>query len=342
MRSLILVHPEFDRTWPHAADHFHALWRTQGPVELLRLPESGAPALAALVSQPKTVERLATFCVPVDSVSLVPFESLREICALTRYGSALNAEDEAALQHRGVSVIKHRSEGFWSESVSEFGLALTLCGLRRIPQLHSAIRENHESWSYVPAAGTGGPGLRGAQFGDDARFASGTIARKRVRVIGAGNIASRYAAACHFLGADVAAWDPYASEPCFHRAGARREHHLTRLVADAEIFVPMVPLTDQTRGIVTGELIRTLPRGCLVVLVTRAKICDMAVIRTRVLADELSLAADVFDVEPVPLADPLLGRHNVVHTPHNAGRTLHANHRLAEMLVEQFRPTAIL
>lgn len=73
-------------------------------------------------------------------------------------------------------------------------------------------------------------------------------------------------------------------------------------------------------------------------LVTRAIICDMETIRERVLNDELSLAADVFDSEPLPLGDPLLGRHNVVHTPHNAGLTIQANQRWAEVLFEQFLP----
>ena len=100
----------------------------------------------------------------------------------------------------------------------------------------------------------------------------------------------------------------------------------------------MLPLTEQTRGLVTAEHIAALPRGTLVVLVTRAGICDMAALRRRVLADELSLAADVFDVEPLPLNDPLIGRHNVVHTPHNAGRTQHANEQWAEMLLVKFLP----
>lgn len=159
-----------------------------------------------------------------------------------------------------------------------------------------------------------------------------------MRIVGAGNIASRYASFCHFFGADVAAWDPFANEPCFHRSGARRELFLERLGSDAEIFVPMVPLTEKTKGLVTAAHIDALPRGTLVVLVTRANICDMRAIRRRVLAGELSLAADVFDIEPLPPDDPLLGHPNVVHTPHNAGRTRQAGERWAEMLIEQFAP----
>jgi phosphoglycerate dehydrogenase-like enzyme len=156
--------------------------------------------------------------------------------------------------------------------------------------------------------------------------------------VGAGNIGSRFAAFAHALGADVAAWDPFAPEAGFHRAGSRREHHLERLVADAEIFAALVPLTDSTRGLVTAAHIDALPTGCLVVLVTRARIVDVDAVRRRVLADELALAADVFDVEPLPLDDPLLSRHNVVHTPHIAGRTADANHAWARMLADQFRP----
>ena len=102
--------------------------------------------------------------------------------------------------------------------------------------------------------------------------------------------------------------------------------------------IPVLPLTDKTAGLVTAAHIDALPRGTLVVLVTRAGICDMTAVRRRVLAGELSLAADVFDVEPLPLDDPLLGHPNVVHTPHNAGRTKQAGERWAEMLLEQFAP----
>ena len=37
---------------------------------------------------------------------------------------------------------------------------------------------------------------------------------------------------------------------------------------------------------------------------------------------------------------PPLGRHNVVHTPHTAGRTRHSNEQWAAELAEQFLPVA--
>ena len=58
----------------------------------------------------------------------------------------------------------------------------------------------------------------------------------------------------------------------------------------------------------------------------------------RVLNDELALAADVFDIEPVALDSPMLGRHNVVHTPHNAGRTRDANLAWVDDQIARFKP----
>lgn len=338
MRSVIIVHPDFDKTWPFAADHFHALWKAQGFVQFVRVADDDKRPLGELMESPDTVSRLVALGIPVTIRCLKSLSGLREAVFIDRYNSTLSEECIAFLKNANVRVYHHPTEGFWGQSVAEYALALTLCGLRRIPQLHHQMLADLTVWNYNPPNNKSVPGGRGHQFGDDANFTNGTIEGKRVRIVGAGNIASRYAKFVHVLGADVAAWDPFASEPSFHLAGSRKVWHLDEMIKDADIFAPMVPLTESTRGIVTAEHIRSLPKGCLVVLATRAKICDMPTLRDRVLADELSLAADVFDVEPLPVDDPLLGRHNVVHTPHNAGRTIDANRRWAEKLAEQFQP----
>ena len=336
MNSAVVVHPNFDLVWPFAADHFHHLWQNQGEVLFLRLAHEDERLLGEVVDAAGEVERLVCLGVPVSLACLERFTALREATFSGNYRNHLSQECVEHLEKAGVALYTQPTEGFWSQTVAEYGLALTLCGLRRIPQLHREIIDSQEPWNYTPERSA--PGGRGHQFGDDARFSSGTIAGKRVRIVGAGNIASRYASFVHMRGADVAAWDPFAGEPAFHRAGARKEWHLDELFKDVEIFVPMVPLTESTRGLVKAHHIEALPHGCLVVLVTRAMICDMEALRRRVLADELSLAADVWDVEPLPLDDPLLGRHNVVHTPHNAGRTIDANKEWAERLAVQFKP----
>ncbi len=335
MRSVITVHPGFEASWPWTADHLHGLWQAQGPVEFLRTAPGDNRPLAKLVEDPGTVTRLIALGTPVTPDCVKALSGLTEVAVCEPHGPA---EIGKRFADRGVSVHAHSNEGYWGQSVAEYALALTLCGLRRIPQNHHAIIGDLKPWDYAPSDGVPKPGGRGRQFGDDARFVNGTVAGKRVRVVGAGNVASRFTAFTHALGAEVAAWDPYASEPCFHRAGARQEHHLERLVADADIFAPIIPLTQQTEGLITAKLIDALPQGALVVLVTRASVCDMKAIRRRVLADELALAADVFDLEPLPLKDPLLGRHNVVHTPHSAGRTRQANEAFAARLVERFKP----
>jgi phosphoglycerate dehydrogenase-like enzyme len=333
-RSVIVVHPDFDGTWPWAADHFRTLWEAQGQTEFLRLAPDDLRTVSEIVDDPAGITRIVALNVPLTVACVARMPALREAAFSPEPSTGVGD----TLATAGVRTYVQPSEGFWGQSVAEFALALTLCGLRRIPQLHRAIVTDQQPWDYAPPGGAGKPGARGQQFGDDANFANGTVKGKRIRIVGAGNIASRYASFVHTLGADVVAWDPFAGEPCFHRAGARHELRLDNLFHDADIFAPMVPLTDGTRGLVKREHLLALPRGCLVVLVTRAAVCDMPTLRGRVLADELALAADVWDVEPLPLDDPLLGRHNVVHTPHNAGRTREANLAWAENLAVQFDP----
>lgn len=353
MNSAIVVHSTFDRHWPYAADTFRQLWSEEGSVTFRRLEPDDDRHLVEVLPNPKTVTRLVSLGVPVSETCVDRLTALEEAVVVVpgpggsllnqqtqdRPGSSYRYDSELLnlFEERGVNVYMHDNEGFWAQSVAECALGLTIAGLRRIPQKHARIREEQTPWNYDPGD-TSGPGNRGIQFADDAEFTNGTVAGKRVRVVGVGNIGSRYANVVDHLGADVAAYDPYAAEPCFHGAGARRIHHLAELPKDAEIFAPMVPLTDGTRGLITRDHVDSLPEGSLVVLTTRANVCDMEALRERVLADELSLAADVWDVEPLLLDDPLLGRHNVVHTPHLAGRTRHANEQWAERLAAKFRP----
>ena len=334
MARCICVHRSFERIWPLVAEHLRSAWSS---ADFIRIDVDDERALSDVIRQPAEVTQLISLGVPVTAECPSAFPTLEEAAIYTS-GYLRDRDAADVFAEAGVEIIMHDSEGYWGPSVSEFALGLTIGGLRRIPQLHQRIQSDTAPWEYTPD-GEPGPGKRGHQFGDDDRFTCGTISGKRVRIVGVGNIGSRYAGAVSYLGADVAAYDPFADKPCFHRSGARRVHSLEELLADAEIFAPMIPLTDETRGLVTADHIDALPEGTLVILATRAQIVDTDALRSRVAADERALAADVWDGnpgEPIPLDDPLLGRDNVVHTPHVAGRTRDANERWAERLLERF------
>ena len=123
-------------------------------------------------------------------------------------------------------------------------------------------------------AGGGPTGSARAQFGDDTRFTNGTLAGKRVRIVGAGNIGGRYASLVRGHGRPGRHLGSVCAAASFALARAKRCFHLSELVKDSQIFAPMVPLTESTRGLIPKETIDALPHGSLVVQVTRAAICD--------------------------------------------------------------------
>src|SRR5579862_7242595 len=113
MRSVIIVHPDFDAVWPFAADHFHRLWQAQGAVEFTRLKHEDTRPLNAVVAYPETVTRLVSLGVPLTPQCVQRLTALREV-VLTPNRSV---EIREALQAAGVRIYTHPSEGFWGQSV---------------------------------------------------------------------------------------------------------------------------------------------------------------------------------------------------------------------------------
>ncbi|MEF8851902.1 MAG: NAD(P)-dependent oxidoreductase [Haloarculaceae archaeon] len=341
MTRCVAVNTAFESVWPQVPDRLVERWRAIGDVEYVRLDPDDDRPVSAVLDDPAGVEQLVALGVPVTDDCVAALSNLEEATVMDG-GYGPDAEAHAALEAAGVTTHFHESEGFWSQSVAELALGITVAAMRRIPDKHRGIVEGTGVWDRDRWAERAEAGYGGFQGTADTPFwTHGTVDGTRLRAVGVGNIGSRYLDVMEGLGADVAAYDPYADEPCFHRAGVRQVHRLEDAVDDAEIFAPLVPLTDETEGLIDRDLVARLPEGCLVVLVTRAGVTDFDAVRERVLADELALAADVFDEEPLEPTDPLVGRDNVVHTPHVAGRTEEANDAWARMLLARFSDSGV-
>ena len=226
-----------------------------------------------------------------------------------------------ALRHRGVTVVD--ATRAWAPSVAEFGLALSIVALRRIAHLHHEMAVGGKAWDYHPFT----------QFTDDARFVNGDLGTKVVGVVGLGAIGGRIAQWAGALGAQVLGFDPYVPQARFDELGVTPAD-LDGLLAGVDVLFVTVPPTPSAERMIDARRVGALRRGALVVTVTRTAAIDMDALRARVLDATLLWATDVYEVEPVPSDDPIVGRDNVVHLPHVAGRTRDSNLRVADLLAD--------
>ena len=97
---------------------------------------------------------------------------------------------------------------------------------------------------------------------------------------------------------------------------------LETLFSAADVIVLCCPLTPETRGLVSRELIARMKPDALLINVARGAVVDEEALVEALRAGRIGGAAlDVFTTQPLPSDHPLLSLDNVILTPHMAGIT---------------------
>ncbi|MEJ6490563.1 2-hydroxyacid dehydrogenase [Leucobacter sp. USCH14] len=94
---------------------------------------------------------------------------------------------------------------------------------------------------------------------------------------------------------------------------------LRESLAEAEVVMLAVPLTEETRGLIDARALAALPDGALLVNVARGPVVDTAALVQELQSGRLRAALDVTDPEPLPAGHPLWAAPNVLITPHVGG-----------------------
>ncbi|MBX3597634.1 MAG: glyoxylate/hydroxypyruvate reductase A [Rhizobiaceae bacterium] len=161
-----------------------------------------------------------------------------------------------------------------------------------------------------------------------------------VGIMGIGELGGAAARALKALGFHVNGW----SRTPRNLDGINTWHGESGLISflnATDILVVLLPLTDQTRGIINYELLRELRRtnalgGAVLVSAGRGRLHrDADILRALEDGTLKEASLDVFEVEPLPRTSPFWGNPKVFITPH-AAATSDPAHLVGPML-EQMR-----
>lgn len=123
----------------------------------------------------------------------------------------------------------------------------------------------------------------------------------------------------------------HGDEPC----PVRPLSDLVGAVSDADAVVVALPLAPETRGVVTADVIASMPSTCVFVNVGRGELVDQAALVDALATGRLGGAGlDVFDPEPLPPDDALWDLPNVIISPHNSGSSDGTSKRVAEIFLD--------
>src|SRR5919197_3567145 len=161
------------------------------------------------------------------------------------------------------------------------------------------------------------------------------LAGKLLGLVGFGRIARRVAGIAEAIGMRVIALDPYV-DPATFPSTIRRVETLDDLLPVADVVSVHVPLTDASRGMFGARRFAAMKPGAVFVNTARGDLVDQAALLEALDAGRLSGAGlDVTTPEPLPAGHPLLGRDDVVITPHVASATADSKVRTLRAAFEQ-------
>jgi len=122
--------------------------------------------------------------------------------------------------------------------------------------------------------------------------------------------------------------EPFPVRPLADLETVAREH---------DVIVIALPLTPETEGIVSSDVLDAIGPDGYFVNVGRGELVDQPGLTSALVDGRLGGAGiDVTTPEPLPSDDPLWSAPNLIITPHNSGSTEQTGRRADEAFVENF------
>jgi len=214
---------------------------------------------------------------------------------ISRFGIGVDNVDLAAATAAGIVVTK--VPDYCLDEVSDHAMALLLALVRKIPSSNAQVHAGRwEMKAVVPIHR-----LRGTVLG----------------LAGFGRIPQLVAPKAKAFGMRVIAFDPFAPADVLTRAGVEPVD-FPQLLAQSDYISIHTPLLPETRSLFSTDAFSRMKPTAYLINTARGPIVDEAALARALDAGQLAGAAlDVMPNEP-PAGSPLIGRGDVIITPHTS------------------------
>ena len=229
----------------------------------------------------------------------LPGDLLRELkrCkVIGRFGLGVDNIDIPAAGALGITVTY--VPDYCMQEVSDHAMALLLSLVRKVPLSNTLVQSGR--WEVPPVV--------------PIHRLSGRV----LGLVGFGNIPRTLAPKAKAFGLRVVTHDPYVSADVLGKAGVESVG-FDELLAMSDFVSIHAPLLPATRGLFNAEVFRKMKKGALLINTARGPLVDETALIAALDSGYLGGAAlDVVTTEPLAQDSKLLGRDNVILTPHTA------------------------
>jgi D-3-phosphoglycerate dehydrogenase len=222
--------------------------------------------------------------------------------AIGRFGLGVDNIDLPTAKEKGIAV--NYVPDYCIREVSDHTMALLLALIRKIPLSNKLVQSGRwEMPAVVPI-----------------RRLEGTV----LGLVGFGHIPRLVVPKAQAFGMKVIAYDPYVKPEQFKAMNVEGVDFDT-LVKTSDYLSVHAPLLPATRGMLNADAFAKMKKGAYVVNTARGPLIDEPALIAALDAGQVGGAAlDVVTAEPLAKDSPLLGRDNVIISPHTGFYSIEA------------------
>ncbi|MCD6511199.1 MAG: D-glycerate dehydrogenase [Thaumarchaeota archaeon] len=265
----------------------------------------------------RVADKDALICLLTDRIDGEVMEAGPNLKVIATYSVGFDHIDLEEATRRGIYVVN--TPGTATDSVADFTWALILAASRRLVEADRFVRAGKWSGPWNPYLLVG-KGLRGKVLG----------------IIGLGRIGKAVAERAKGFGLKRVIYYDVVRPPkeVEERLGVEYSS-LEELLRESDVISINAPLTPETYHMIDEEALKLVKPSAVLVNTGRGPIVDEEALKKALKEGRVYAAGlDVFEREPIPPDDELLGFENVIVTPHIASADEYSRELMSRMVAE--------